>query len=96
MCDMTGCTSPSEFRPVLVLRSRGFGGVARMVFRIGLCLVCKSKAKAADFLTDEGWAKIVEAMASAKKAEPTRELTTIDFCGLKSKEARSLEEHRPS
>lgn len=97
MCSRTDCDVEPEWRPVIVVRARGFEKhPIRCVIGVGLCGFCKPKTKLADLLTDGMWQNIVDGLARMGKLAPTRDLTTLDFCGIKSKESRALVEQRPS
>lgn len=98
MCSREGCDVAPEWRPVLIVRA-GTVDVAksmRCVIGLGLCGMCKAKTKLADFLTDKFWASISDRLVDAGAPKPIRALTTLDFCGINSKESRALVTHRGS
>jgi len=82
VCDVKGCNAPPEYYPVLVLRTPQ--GTARAVVGLKICMACRPAAKRQGILA----AKALSDLHASLKADPAR--TTIDWCGLKSKEGREF------
>lgn len=95
-CSRTGCNARAEWRPVIVAivapgtTQRRY---LRAVVGLRLCGFCRTKTKLADVLNDELWELIREAAGNEK---PMRDLTSLDFCGINSRESKALVQRRPS
>jgi hypothetical protein len=81
-CNKTGCGKPSKWQVALVFFAKGHtkpheGMRAEMT--LALCNDCGKTAKAEDFLTDEGFQKVVLGCRMWKKADPERSLTRVEL-----------------
>lgn len=77
-CDIKGCAAPSDVRPVLLIFSPlpGTYPAQGMIGR-EYCAACARLLTVDDFLTDEGWAKIVDGFVRFGKMRPARSRTQL-------------------
>lgn len=81
-CNKTGCVKPSKWQVALVFFAKGHTKASqgmRAEMRLALCADCGKVAKAEDFLTDEGFAKVVFGCRLWKRADPERSLTKVEL-----------------
>lgn len=73
VCDHKGCRAASEMRPVLMIFSPLPNTCpARGVIGREYCAACATDLTVADFVTDEGWARLVAGFQSIGKMTPDR------------------------
>lgn len=73
------CNAPAVAIPVLLLRPKFYmGEPIRARIPVTVCEAHKPP-DAEDLLTDETWARLVDAVAGAGKMRPDREATGLDF-----------------
>jgi len=74
------CPNPGTWRPVLKLRSRQEGSVTLLRFtKVALCEDHQRSSEVTNFLSVEGFDKLVHLMKEAGKQAPVRKLTSLDW-----------------
>jgi len=79
-CSQEGCSEKGIFRPVLNLRASRTGSTTKLRFtQLGLCESHHRNKTIDDFLSAEGFDKLVKHLREAGKHAPVRKLTLLDW-----------------
>ena len=79
-CSQDGCSEIGIFRPVLNLRSSRTGSATKLRFtQLGLCETHHRIKTVNDFLSVEGFDKLVKHLREAGKTAPVRKFTQLDW-----------------
>ncbi len=81
-CNLKDCGRPARWQVALLLFATGFTKYSqgmRAETGLAICAECAKTAKAADFIADEGWAKLSEAIVAIGKLPPDRGLTKLEL-----------------
>lgn len=78
-CCRLGCEHPATWQPILILCHPNGEDTCPAILWLGVCAICRPSLGVEDFISDEGWARIVEGMVAAGAAAPSRERTRLDW-----------------
>lgn len=90
-CSFNNCNGSGSWTPILELRSRKNGAVTCLTFKkLAYCNEHKTTSSLADFLSDEGFTKIVKHMRENGKIAPVQRCTTLTWKNLTEAEQTQL------
>lgn len=91
VCSFVSCKGSGCWIPILELRSRKNGAVTQLTFRtLAYCNEHKKTSVLADFLSDEGFTKIVRHLRENGKDTPVQRCTTLTWKMLSETEQERL------
>jgi hypothetical protein len=91
VCSFTCCKGSGCWTPILELRSRKNGNITCLTFKtLAYCNEHKKTSVLADFLSDEGFVKIVKHMRENGKVAPVQRCTTLTWKMLSETELAQL------
>lgn len=78
--DGVACSNPARWRPVLRIRAHKAHAPAEAELGLGVCVSHREqRSKPEHWVTDAGWAKIVEGLHKMGRGKPDRELTELGW-----------------
>ena len=90
-CSFNNCKGSGRWAPILELRSRKNGAVTCLTFKkLAYCDEHKTTSSLTDFLSDEGFTKIVKHMRENGKVAPVQRNTTLAWKALSENEQQQL------